>query len=115
MRHATKITLPSATPASASVCASLLIQRPLHRSLWCHGTWYVRQTRGGYAYGVRCRGAPAALSRQYVQHAGGGYAQPVGTVRRPRDVRVNTARNLVVGGTAEWPATRCDAPDAATK
>ena len=51
---ATKTMSPSATPASASVCASLLSQRPLHRS-------------------------------------------------------------RVVGGTAEWPATRCDAPDDAMK
>ena len=45
------------------------------------------------------RGAPgqAALRPRYVQHAGGGYASPVRTVRRLRHARVSTAGRLLVG------------------
>jgi len=61
------------------------------------------------------RGAPAALCLRCVRYAGGRYAYPVRTVRRPRDVRVSTAVLLRVLGSPrlhgrhgrwkKWPAS----------
>ena len=47
---------------------------PLSGGLWCHGTRYVRHTRGWYAYGVR-------TVAQQLPCASGAYAQEAGTRR----------------------------------
>ena len=43
--------------------------------------------------------AQAALRPRYVPNAGGRYARPVRTQRRPRGVRVNSGQRKLGGGT----------------
>ena len=98
-----------ASSASAEVATTWGVKQliVLLRDLGCHGTRYVRYGRGWYAYPVRTvRGAlgarrPAPPVGAHLLNAGGRYARPVRTQRRPRGVRVSSGQRKLGGGTRQ--------------